>query len=135
MLGKSQPSSVTLLPGISTEPGAACPKYREFRLAVCRCQVETVNCLLAADCGAGPPSAEAEGAPVAAKLTDSMATDAIRARSPADLRCTLNILLSFRFSVDVFLKSYCLCRAENTVSNVFVTNEIVPVAVYSRSNK
>jgi hypothetical protein len=36
-----------------------------------------------------------------------------------------NVLVSFRFSIDVLLKSNCSCGAENTVSNVSVTNEIV----------
>jgi hypothetical protein len=82
-----------------------------------QCQVDTANCRLTADCGAGALLAEAESAPVPAKPTDSMATDTT-ARSPADLRCMIKILLSFRFSIDVLLKSYCLCGGENTASNV-----------------
>jgi hypothetical protein len=94
--------------------------YTATWAGLCWCQIETANCLLPADCGVGPPSAEAESAPVAAKPTDSMATDTIPARSSVDLRRVLNILLSFRSSIDFLLKSNFSCGAENAVRNISV---------------
>jgi hypothetical protein len=124
VLGRSQPSSGALLPGTTIKPGAAYPKYRGFRLAVRRCKVETADCLLVADSVTGPPSAEAESAPVAAKPTDSMASNTT-ARSPADLRCMVNILLLFDLALTFSSTRVARSERRTPISNVSFTYEIV----------